>query len=59
MRRRYWGVEYADGAIANLKVYEPWLTEPDYEVPPLEFHRVKMKEPSGEISDVWDAKLAA
>jgi len=53
------GVEYTDGAIAHLKVYDPWLTHQAFEVPHIEFRLVRMKEPSGSISDVWDAKLAA
>ena len=50
------GVEYADGKIAHLEVYDPWITNPGYEVEPIEFHLVKMK---GEADKVWDAKLAA
>lgn len=53
------GVSYNGGMISELRVLDPWITDKGFEVPPLRFCAVRMKEQSGSVIDAWGSKLAA
>jgi DNA-binding transcriptional regulator YiaG len=53
------GVEYNGGMLANLKVRDPWKSNPDYQVPSIVLHLIQLKEQSGSIIETWNAKQAA
>lgn len=46
------GISYDGSMIANLKVVDPWMTDPEYDVPAVQFSLLRMKE-SGVIRDAW------
>lgn len=48
------GVSYDPSMIVNMRVKDPWITNAEYRVPPMEFRMVKMKEDSGTIVDVYN-----
>jgi DNA-binding transcriptional regulator YiaG len=53
------GIGYDASMISHLSVIDPLKAEPGYEVPAVELCLVKLKESSGSIIDVWNAKKAA
>lgn len=53
------GVDYTAQKILELRVLDPWLVNPDYEVPYLCVQLVRLKEGSGSVIDAWDARMAA
>ena len=59
LQKRAPGIEYNASMIANLRVRDPWRTDPNYTVPCIELYLIHMKEVSGTIIDAWNAKMAA
>ena len=53
------GVAYEASKIAYLRVTDPWLMNPDYEMPYIHLRLVRLKERSGAVIDAWDVKEAA
>lgn len=54
------GIEYQAKKIANLKVMDPWRTDPNYEVPAIKLWLLPLKEQcSGAITEAWNEKTAA
>lgn len=53
------GIEYKGEMIADLHVRDPWKAEPDYKVPYVVLHLIKLKERSGSIIETWNDRLAA
>jgi DNA-binding transcriptional regulator YiaG len=54
------GVDYHAGAIARLKVRDPWRSDPDHELPIVTLSLVQLKEQgSGSIIEAWNVKQAA
>ncbi len=53
------GVTYNANMLANLEICDPWRSDPDYELPPIELIFARVKEQSGKIVEAWDIKLAA
>lgn len=53
------GIEYNASMIANLKVRDPWRTDPNYETPPVELWLLPLKERSGTIIEAWNEKKVA
>lgn len=47
------GVDYTDGAIAKLKVMDPWRAKPDYKVPPVVLERVRVRSDHRETVSAW------
>jgi DNA-binding transcriptional regulator YiaG len=60
LRERAPGIPYEDGAIARMKVKDPWMERPEYEVPAIRIERVKMIRDHS-LVETWgsDMKLAA
>lgn len=52
------GIEYSASMIANLKVRDPWRSDPNHKAPCIEFDLIHLKEESGTIIDAWNAKKA-
>ena len=48
------GVAYDGSMIARLRVLDPWMADPNFALPPMRFHLVKMKEQSGAVIDVYN-----
>jgi hypothetical protein len=53
------GIEYNASMIANLKVRDPWRSEPNYQVPPVELWLMPLKECTGTIIEAWNEKKVA
>ena len=53
------GVGYDGSKIAQLRVLDPWMADKSFELAPLEFCTVKLKEESGDLVDTWDVNRAA
>ncbi len=53
------GIEYNASMIANLKIRDPWKSEPTYDLPPIVLRLIQLKEQSGPIIETWGPKLAA
>jgi DNA-binding transcriptional regulator YiaG len=53
------GIAYNASMIANLKVRDPWKTDPDYKPPCVQLYLVRMKEETGSLIDAWNEKMAA
>jgi DNA-binding transcriptional regulator YiaG len=53
------GIEYNASMIADLKVRDPWRTDPNYEVPPVELWLLPLKERTGTIIEAWNEKKVA
>lgn len=53
------GIEYNASMIADLKVRDPWRTDPNYEIPPVELWLLPLKERTGTIIEAWNEKKAA
>lgn len=53
------GIEYNASMIANLKVRDPWRTDPSYEIPPVELWLLPLKERTGTIIEAWNEKKVA
>ena len=54
------GVDYNASMIADLRVLDPWRSEPNYEVPYIQLELIRIKDQaSGTIIEAWDAKEAA
>jgi len=47
------GVEYDASMIAHLNQIDPWRTEPNYQVPAMEFHLAKVREDKC-LRDAWN-----
>jgi DNA-binding transcriptional regulator YiaG len=56
MQERAPGVEYNARMIANLRVIDPWIVDPNYEVPAIGFQMIGMKELSGSIIQTWNSQ---
>lgn len=54
LKERAPGVEYNGRMIAHLRVIDPWLANPDYEVPYVVARLIDMKEQSGTIIETWN-----
>lgn len=60
LRKEAPGVGYADGMISRLKIHDPWRGDASYELPPLVFTLIQLKEQSsGSIIETWNTKMAA
>ena len=53
------GIAYNGKLIANLKVVDPWRSNPEFEGPVICLNLIELKEQSGEIIEAWNMKLAA
>lgn len=53
------GVDYAASAIAQMKVRDPWKTEPNHDLPIVALWLVQLKAQSGSIIEAWNVKQAA
>jgi DNA-binding transcriptional regulator YiaG len=53
------GINYNAGMFPDLKLEDPWKTDPEYEIQPIELWLIHVKERSGSIIEAWDVKLAA
>jgi DNA-binding transcriptional regulator YiaG len=58
LKHRAPGIAYDGSMIAHLKVVDPWLSDPEYEVPTLEFSLIRVRE-SGVMRDAWSAPREA
>ena len=56
LAKRVPGVGYEAGAIAKLNVLDPWRADPAFEVPPLVFGRIKMRDSDRNLIDTWDSE---
>lgn len=52
LKERAPGIAYDGSMIAHLKVVDPWMGNPEFEVPPLHFCQVRLKE-RGVMRDAW------
>ena len=48
------GVSYDSSLIARIRIADPWITNKAFKVPVITFHRVKMREQSGAVIDVYN-----
>jgi DNA-binding transcriptional regulator YiaG len=53
------GIEYKSSMLADLHVLDPWKIDPDYQVPPVVLHPIKLKEQSGSIIETWNDRMVA
>lgn len=51
------GIDYTDGAIANLTVLDPWRSDPTYEVPHIVMERVRVRSEHKETVCAWTTEL--
>jgi transcriptional regulator with XRE-family HTH domain len=52
------GIDYDGSLIANLPVIDPWMADPDFELPPMEFGMVRVRE-RGSLIDAWEGTKCA
>jgi hypothetical protein len=54
------GIAYHARKLRDLKLEDPWKTDPEYEIPPIELRLVYVKEEqSGSLIEGWNIKRAA
>lgn len=51
------GIDYTDGAIANLTVLDPWKNDPDYKVPSIVMERVRVRSEHKETVCAWATEM--
>ncbi|WP_414462783.1 helix-turn-helix domain-containing protein [Hyphomicrobium sp. DY-1] len=59
LRKAAPGVSYDAGMIANLTVIDPWILDPDYEVPYIQLGMIKVKACSGGLIEAYDTQQEA
>lgn len=52
------GIGYNAGMIANMRVQDPWRSDSTFEMPPLQFSLIRMKERTGAVIDAWEKQAA-
>ena len=53
------GIPYNASNLVRLSINDPWRTNPDYQVPPIELWLLSLIEQSGSIIEAWNEKKAA
>jgi DNA-binding transcriptional regulator YiaG len=54
------GIAYHARKLRDLKLEDPWKTDPEYEAPPIELRLIYVKEEeSGSLIEAWNIKRAA
>lgn len=53
------GISYKASMIADMRVADPWITDPEFNVPYLDFYQIKLRQSEGTLVEAWEEKQAA
>jgi hypothetical protein len=53
------GVAYSGSKIADLKVYDPWMSDPEFEIPAVRFSMERLFQSEGPIQCAWYGHASA
>ena len=51
------GIAYKASMIAEMRVFDPWITDASFEIPYIQFYKVKLKQ-DGAVFDAWEKQAA-